>query len=64
MRAEHEARFDAIDHTLQAHDERFDSIDRELQAHGGRFDSTDTVLRSLHQMVGQVLERLPERPRD
>jgi hypothetical protein len=55
MRAEHAERFDAID-------ERFDGVDRELQAHTGRFDSTDAVLRSLHQMVGQVLERLPEEP--
>ncbi len=41
---------------------RFDSIDRTLQAHDGRFDSMDAVLRSLNQMVGQVLERLPEEP--
>jgi hypothetical protein len=45
------------------HTARFDSIDRELQAHGGRFDSIDAQLRSLTQMVGQVLERLPDEPR-
>ncbi len=42
---------------------RFDAIDRELQEHRGRFDSVDAVLRSLTQMVGQVLLRLPEEPR-
>ena len=45
------------------HNARFDSIDRELQEHRGRFDSVDAVLRSLTQMVGQVLERFPEEPR-
>jgi vacuolar-type H+-ATPase subunit I/STV1 len=62
LRTEHGARFDAIDQTLQAHGTRFDTMDQALQAHDGRFDSTDAVLRSLHQMVGQVLERLPEEP--
>jgi len=56
MHAEQNARFDSIDSEL-------DSIDRTLQAHDGRFDSMDAVLRSLNQMVGQVLERLPEEPR-
>ncbi|GAA5122795.1 hypothetical protein [Pseudonocardia adelaidensis] len=55
MRAEQNERFDVIDG-------RLNSIDGGLQAHDGRFDSTDAVLRSLHQMVGQVLERLPEEP--
>jgi hypothetical protein len=32
------------------------------QEHTGRFDSVDLQLRSLTQMVGQVLERLPEQP--
>jgi chromosome segregation ATPase len=59
----HDARFDSIDRTLQDHGAKFDSIDRELQEHRGRFDSVDAVLRSLTQMVGQVLERLPEEPR-
>jgi hypothetical protein len=31
-----------------------------LQEHTGRFDSVDTQLRSLTQLVGQVLERLPD----
>jgi chromosome segregation ATPase len=59
----HDGRFDAIGQTLQAHDARFDAIDQTLQAHDGRFDSTDAVLRSLHQMVGEVLQRLPDEPR-
>jgi len=32
------------------------------QEHTARFDSVDLQLRSLTQMVGQVLERLPEQP--
>jgi chromosome segregation ATPase len=66
----HGRRLDSIDRTLQEHGAtlqdhgaRFDSIDRELQEHRGRFDSVDAVLRSLTQMVGQVLERLPQEPR-
>lgn len=31
-----------------------------LTAHTGRFDSVDAQLRSLTQMVGEVLRRLPE----
>jgi hypothetical protein len=62
MRTEHNARFDAIDGRIDSIDGRIDSIDGTLQAQAGRFDSTDAVLRSLHQMVGQVLERLPEEP--
>ena len=31
-----------------------------LQGHTARFDSVDAQLRSLTQMVGQVLDRLPE----
>jgi uncharacterized coiled-coil DUF342 family protein len=31
-----------------------------LQEHTTRFDSVDAQLRSLTQMVGQVLDRLPE----
>ena len=54
---------------LQEHSSRFDAVDRELQDHAGklqehdsRFDSVDAQLRSLTRMVGQVLERLPEKP--
>lgn len=42
--------------------DRFDAVDSELQEHGGRFDSVDAQLRTLTQMVGQVLERRPEEP--
>ena len=42
---------------------RLDEHGQELQEHGGRFDSVDAQLRTLTQMVGQVLERLPEEPR-
>jgi uncharacterized coiled-coil protein SlyX len=33
-----------------------------LAEHTARFDSVDSQLRSLTQLVGQVLERLPEDP--
>jgi chromosome segregation ATPase len=52
---EHSARFDAVDATLQEHSTL-------LQEHSARFDSVDLQLRSLTQMVGNVLERLPEKP--
>lgn len=44
-----------IDHTR-----RLDSIEAKQQEHDGRFDSLDAQMRSLTQMMGQVLERLPE----
>ncbi|MHA6625040.1 hypothetical protein ACU61A_06430 [Pseudonocardia sichuanensis] len=59
---EHTRRFDGIDGRLDGIDRRLDRVDRELQEHGGRFDSLETSMRSLTQMVGQVLERLPESP--
>jgi chromosome segregation ATPase len=57
---EHGARFDSIDSQLQEHGRRFDSIDGQFQEHGARFDSIGAQLRSLTQLVGQVLERLPD----
>jgi hypothetical protein len=36
----------------------------KLTEHTGRFDSVDAQLRSLTQMVGQVLDRLPGEPGD
>jgi hypothetical protein len=57
---DHSAQFDSIFRTLHEFNARFDSTDLELQEVRGRFASVDAVLRSLHQMVGQVLERLPE----
>ena len=59
---DHDARFDSIDQALHDHNARFDSIDLEAQEVRGRFASVDALLRSLYQMVGQVLERLPEEP--
>ena len=56
---EHGNRFDGIDARLQEHGNRFDAIDAHLQEHGNRFDSIGAQLRSLTQLVGQVLERLP-----
>jgi chromosome segregation ATPase len=53
MHEEQTARFDSIDGALEQHGAR-------LQEHGGRIDSVDAQLRTLTQMVGQVLERLPE----
>ena len=58
---EHDNRFDAIDSRLQQHGDRFDSVDSHLQEHDGKFDSIGAQLRSLTQLVGQVLERLPGR---
>lgn len=49
----HDERFDAVDAQLQEHTEL-------LQAHTGRFDSLDAQLRSLTQMVGKLVDRLPE----
>ncbi|TQM03103.1 hypothetical protein [Pseudonocardia kunmingensis] len=57
-----DGRLDGIDGRLEGIDGRLDRVDRELQEHGGRFDSLETSMRSLTQMVGQVLERLPESP--
>src|SRR5690349_19052396 len=59
---EHTARFDSIDDTLREHTSRLDSVEATLQKHTARFDSVDGQLRSLTQMVGQALERLPEKP--
>jgi chromosome segregation ATPase len=57
---EHGARLDSIDGQLQEHGARLGSIDGQLQEHGARFDSIGAQLRSLTQLVGQVLERLPD----
>jgi chromosome segregation ATPase len=54
----------AVQSTQQEHTARFDSIDGQLQEHTAKFDSIGGQLRSLTQLVGQVLERLPEQPRE
>lgn len=45
------------EHTALLHDHS-----ARLQEHSARFDSVDMQLRSLTRMVGNVLERLPEKP--
>ncbi len=50
---EHTARFVAVERRLDEHGAL-------LAEHTSRFDSVDASLRSLTQLVGQVLERLPE----
>jgi ABC-type transporter Mla subunit MlaD len=69
MHADQTARFDSIDGAIESIDGALESIDGALgqhgvglQEHGGRLDSVDAQLRTLTQMVGQVLERLPEEP--
>lgn len=41
------------------HSEALERIETTLTEHGGRFDSIDAQLRSLTQLVGDVLKRLP-----
>jgi chromosome segregation ATPase len=76
VQREHTARFDAVDRRFDAVDRRFEAVDRRfdavdrrldeheslLQEHTGRFDSVDAQLRSLTQLVGKVLDRLPDQP--
>jgi septal ring factor EnvC (AmiA/AmiB activator) len=45
---------------LRAMDTKLDAIDARLADHATRFDSLDAELRSLTQLVGQVLKRLQE----
>lgn len=52
-------RFD--DDVKELHDELW-AIHNTLQEHTARFDSIDGQLRSLTQVMGQVLERLPANP--
>jgi division protein CdvB (Snf7/Vps24/ESCRT-III family) len=47
---------------LREHSAKLDEHSAKLQEHDARFDSVDSQLQSLTQMVGQVLERLPETP--
>jgi hypothetical protein len=47
------------DDVKELHDE-LRAVHNTLQEHTARFDSVDLQLRSLTQMVSQVLERLPE----
>lgn len=58
--AEHTGRLNRIDTRL----DRIEGTQAEhtamLTEHAGRFDSLDAQMRSLTQLVGQVLNRLPE----
>lgn len=55
--AEHTAKLDAHTAMLAEHSAKH-------AEHTARFDSVDSQLRSLTQLVGQVLERMPEQPGD
>ena len=57
---EHTARFVAIERQLDEQGALLAEHGELLSEHTGRFDSVDASLRSLTQLVGQVLERLPE----
>jgi hypothetical protein len=59
----HTSRFDAIDDLLNEHSRLLQEHSRLLQEHTARFDSLDGQLRSLTQLVGQVLQRLPDEPK-
>ncbi|RSD20121.1 hypothetical protein [Amycolatopsis eburnea] len=48
-----------IDDDVKELREDLRTVQRTQQEHTGRFDSLDLQLRSLTQLVGQVLERLP-----
>lgn len=50
--------------TQVEHTRRLDSIEATQQEHTGRFDSIDAQLRSLTQMVGKLVDRLPEQNGD
>lgn len=55
MQGEHTARFDRVDAEI-------DTMKGVLSEHTARFESVDGQLGSLTQLVGQVLDRLPEEP--
>jgi septal ring factor EnvC (AmiA/AmiB activator) len=48
-----------IHESLRDHTHRLSRIEGTLQEHSAKFDSVDAQLRSLTQMVGEVLHRLP-----
>jgi archaellum component FlaC len=63
VQREHTARFDGIDNRFDGIDNRLDEHSRQFQEHSARFDGIDAQLRSLTQLVGQVLQRLPDKPK-
>jgi chromosome segregation ATPase len=46
--------------TLADHTDRLNRIESKQVEHDGRFDSMEAQLRSLTQLVGQVLDRMSE----
>lgn len=48
--------------TQAEHTESLNRVESTLTEHAGRFDSLDAQMRSLTQMVGQLLRRLPRIP--
>lgn len=52
----------AVREVQAEHTARFDSVEQVQSEHTARFESVDGQLRSLTQLVGQVLDRLPEEP--
>lgn len=55
-------RLDSVDNRLNSVDNRLDAIEDKQVEHTHRFDSMDGQLRSLTELVGQVLARMPEEP--
>jgi uncharacterized coiled-coil DUF342 family protein len=60
--AEHTATLAGHSAKLDEHSAKLDEHSIKHAEHTARFDSVDSQLRSLTQLVGQVLERLPEQP--
>ncbi|GAA0934752.1 hypothetical protein [Pseudonocardia zijingensis] len=56
---EHSRVLEEHSRVLEHHGSLLERNGVELQEHTGRFDSVEAQLRTLTQMVGQVLERLP-----
>ena len=52
----------AVRDVQSEHTTQLDSLAQVQSEHSARFDSVDGQLRSLTQLVGQVLDRLPEDP--
>jgi hypothetical protein len=60
--AEHTDALNRVESILTEHNGRFDSVESTLTVHNGRFDSLDAQMRSLTQMVAQLLRTLPPSP--
>lgn len=64
VQTEHTERLDRIEATQKEHTATLQQHTELLQAHTGRFDSLDAQMRSLTQLIGQVLDRLPAPEQD